>query len=79
METSEKYETVNHPKHYNNIPGIECIDVVEHYGFNVGTVIKHLWRAGLKPGSAELEDLKKAAFYLAREIALVEKRMKGDL
>jgi uncharacterized protein DUF3310 len=64
---------VNHPKHYNAHPsGIECIDVVEHMGFNVGNAVKYLWRADEK-GQA-LEDLKKAAWYVQREI---EKRTKG--
>lgn len=59
---------VDHPAHYNAHPaGIECIDVVEHFGFNVGNAIKYLWREGLK--GAALEDLKKAEWYIAREIA----------
>ena len=63
-------ETVNHPKHYNSIPGIECIDVIEHFNFNRGNAIKYVWRAGLK-GEC-VEDLRKAIWYLEREIALVE-------
>lgn len=60
-------ETVDHPPHYNSHPsGVECIDIVEHFGFNVGNAIKYLWRAGLK-GDA-IEDLKKAAWYCQREI-----------
>ena len=39
---------VNHPKHYNSHPsGVECIDIVRHYDFNIGNVIKYVWRAGL--------------------------------
>ena len=65
-------EMVNHPKHYTSHPsGVECIEVVEHYGFNVGNCIKYLWRAGLK-GDA-IEDLKKARWYLNREIQKREK------
>ena len=60
-------ETVDHPRHYNAHPsGVECIDVVEHLGFNVGNAIKYLWRAGQK-GSA-IEDLRKAKWYVAREL-----------
>lgn len=60
-------DAVNHPSHYNLHPsGIECIDVVEHMGFNVGNAVKYLWRADLK-GNA-LEDLKKAGWYVQREI-----------
>lgn len=60
-------EAVDHPKHYNAHPsGIECIDVVEHMGFNLGNAIKYIWRADEK-GTA-LEDLRKAAWYVQREI-----------
>lgn len=59
-------DPVNHPKHYTEHPsGIECITIVEHMSFCLGNVIKYVWRADLKNG---LEDLKKAQFYLAREI-----------
>lgn len=62
-----KSNSVNHPKHYNAHPsGVECIDIVEHYNFNIGNTIKYLWRAGLK-GDA-IEDLEKARWYLDREI-----------
>jgi hypothetical protein len=65
-------DAINHPQHYNAHPaGIECIDVIEHFGFNIGNAIKYLWREGLKGASDE--DLKKAAWYVARE---VEKRAK---
>lgn len=60
-------DLVNHPPHYTSHPsGVECIDVVEHYGFNVGNAIKYLWRAGLKGDT--IEDLRKAAWYVNREI-----------
>ena len=62
-------EAVNHPPHYNAHPsGIECIDIVEHFGFNVGNAIKYLWRSGLKEGADELQDLRKAEWYVRREI-----------
>jgi len=59
---------VDHPEHYNRHPtGIECIDIIEHFTFNVGNAIKYLWRAAYKNGSP-IEDLKKAAWYAQREI-----------
>lgn len=65
-------DAVNNPKHYNSHPsGIECIAVVEHMNFNVGDAVKYLWRAGLKSPGA-VEDLKKAAWYIAREVARLE-------
>jgi hypothetical protein len=61
-------DSVDHPKHYNQHPsGVECIEIVRHMGFNIGNVIKYLWRAGLKD-SNEIEDLKKARWYLDDEI-----------
>jgi hypothetical protein len=67
-------EAVNHPLHYNVHPsGVECIDVVEHMPFNLGNAVKYIWRHGLKPGVKAIEDLKKARWYLDREIAKMEK------
>lgn len=61
-----EHDPVNHPKHYTSHPsGVEC--VTEHMGFNVGNAVKYLWRADEK-GNA-LEDLKKARWYVEREIA----------
>lgn len=60
-------DPVNEPQHYTSHPsGIECIDVVEHMSFCLGNVIKYVWRAHLK--GSHLQDLKKAAWYLQREI-----------
>lgn len=66
---------VDHPKHYNQVPGgIECIDVVEHFNFNRGNAIKYIWRAGDKGDI--VEDLQKALWYIQREIERVEKEQK---
>ena len=60
-------DVVNHPKHYTNHPsGIECIQITEHMSFLMGNAMKYLWRADLKNG---VEDLKKAVWYIQREIA----------
>lgn len=63
-------DNVNHPKHYNQVPNIECIDVVRHFNFNRGNAIKYVWRAGNK--CDEIEDLKKAIWYLQDEIKRLE-------
>ena len=77
--SDDVYEKVDHPRHYGSHPaGIECIDVIEHMTLNVGNAVKYLWRAGLKPGTSAVEDLKKAAWYIAREIGRLEKKEKGD-
>ena len=65
---------VDHPAHYNVHPsGIECIEVVRHHNFNVGSAIKYCWRQGLKEGEPSVKDLKKAVWYLKDEIARLEK------
>lgn len=67
-----EHDPVNHPKHYTSHPsGIECIEVVEHMSFCIGNAIKYLWRADEK--GAPIEDLKKAAWYINREIERREK------
>jgi len=61
-------DPVNHPTHYTSHPsGIECIQVTEHMGFNLGNAIKYLWRADLKADA--IEDMRKAVWYIEREIA----------
>ena len=66
------HDTVNHPKHYTDHPsGIECIQITEHMGFNLGNAVKYIWRCDLKKDA--IEDLKKAAWYVQREIAKREK------
>ena len=72
MPAAAESDPVDHPRHYNSHPsGVETITVTEHMNFCVGNAMKYLWRAGLK-GDA-LEDLRKAQWYLAREIARLEK------
>ena len=62
-----KHDPVNRPAHYTSHPsGVECITVAEHFGFNLGNVLKYIWRAEEK--GAPLQDLEKAAWYLNREI-----------
>jgi len=70
----EEYDPVNKPTHYLSHPsGVECIQVTEHMNFNLGNAVKYIWRAGLKSPSA-IEDLKKAAWYVNREIERLEKQ-----
>lgn len=63
---------VNHPPHYrDNGSGVECITVVEHMTFNLGNAVKYIWRHDSKGNP--IEDLKKAQWYLAREISRLER------
>ncbi len=62
----DEHDPVNHPSHYTGHPsGVECIRITEHYNFCIGNAIKYLWRSDLKNG---VEDLKKARWYIDREI-----------
>ena len=67
------HDAVNHPAHYTAHPsGIECIQITEHMGFNLGNAIKYVWRADLKADA--LEDLRKAIWYIDREIQKRERK-----
>lgn len=69
-------DPVNHPSHYTSDPsGIECIQITRHRNFNIGNAIKYLWRAGLKDGNSDIQDLQKAVWYIQDEI----KRIKGAI
>lgn len=70
----KKDDPVNHPAHYTE-GGIETIDFIEakHLGFCLGNVVKYVVRAGKKDD--QLQDLKKARWYLDREIASLEKTL----
>ena len=60
-------DTVNNPKHYTSHPsGVECIEITEHMNFCLGNAVKYIWRANLK--GKEIEDLRKARWYIDREI-----------
>jgi hypothetical protein len=75
VDCKEEVDVVNQPPHYTEHPsGIECIQVTEHMGFNLGNAIKYIWRCDLKQDA--IEDLKKAKWYIEREI---DKRVKHNL
>ena len=58
---------VDHPTHYTKHPsGIECIQITEHMGFNLGNALKYIWRCDLKHDA--IQDLHKAMWYIQREI-----------
>jgi len=65
---------IHHPDHYNSLDAqcshcgtrIECIDVVRNFNFNLGNVIKYIWRCDLK--NEKLDDLEKALWYLKDEV-----------
>lgn len=79
-------DNINHPKHYNT-GKIETYDYIEDQGLNyaMGNVIKYVSRAGKKKASGKsldasaLEDLKKARWYLDKEIARREAKINEDI
>lgn len=67
-------DTVNHPSHYTQ-GKIECIDFIEdkRLGYHLGNACKYIVRCQLKNGGKNrIEDLKKAAWYIDRQIKLWE-------
>lgn len=65
-------DMVNHPSHYtSHASGIECIDVTQHMNFCLGNAMKYIWRSGMK--GSRVEDLKKAIWYLNKEIERITK------
>lgn len=72
IQNENKPDMVNHPPHYT-FGKYEVLDVIEDWGlnYNRSCVIKYVARAGRKQN--ELEDLKKARFYIDREITNLEK------
>ena len=85
MET--KIDNVNHPPHYTWLKdkcGIEVIDITRHMDFCLGNAIKYILRAGRKQDASltdnhkEIEDLKKAIFYINDRIAQIEGKYDKD-
>lgn len=65
-------DPVNHPSHYTWLPnGLEVIDITEQFNFNLGNALKYIMRHEHK-GDA-IQDLKKARWYIDREISRREK------
>lgn len=62
-------DNINHPKHYT-AGGVETISFIEakNLGYHLGNAVKYISRAGIKTPNP-LEDLRKAQWYLNREIA----------
>jgi hypothetical protein len=68
-------EMVNHPAHYGGEDNVyEVIKVIEVWelDFHLGNTVKYISRAGKKGSDKELQDLKKALWYLQRKIENLE-------
>lgn len=73
--SSEDKEMVNNPKHYGGKDNVyEAIKVIDAWqlGFCLGNTVKYISRAGKKDKEKELEDLKKALWYLQHHIEQLE-------
>ena len=76
-DKEQKYDNVNHPKHYTwlkDLCGIEVIDITRHMNFCLGNSLKYILRAGHKKDASltdidkQVEDLNKAIWYIQDEI-----------
>ena len=72
-ETVKEDDPVNHPKHYTD-GRIEVIEYIEdkNLGFCLGNAIKYISRAGKKEKNKEIQDLRKAMWYIERRIYELE-------
>lgn len=70
--TQQNNDPIN-PNHYKTKTGLEVIDIIEAFnlGFRLGNAIKYILRAGKKDNITQ--DLKKAIWYIEREISKLEK------
>ena len=80
QKVSEKVcDNVNHPTHYT-IGQIEVIDFIEdkELGFHLGNAVKYISRAGRKDADKTVEDLRKAVWYINRQIERLEMSLGGQ-
>ena len=80
QSVSEKVcDNVNHPDHYNH-GKIEVVDFIEdqHLGFHLGNAVKYISRAGRKNPDKTVEDLRKAVWYINRQIQRWECEQSGQ-
>jgi hypothetical protein len=78
----EQKEMVNHPDHYqsgknNEYEAIKVIDAWD-LGFSLGNTVKYISRAGKKGKDKELEDLRKALWYLQHHIETIEEKNRNQ-
>lgn len=87
--SENEFDPITKAEWYNSSPAkckkcgerIECIDVIKHMPLPVGSVIKYVWRHGLKSGDTggldkKLKDLKQASYYIDQAILMAEQEIK---
>lgn len=79
MINNQPADNVNHPTYYT-FGSIEVIDFIEDkkLGFHLGNAVKYISRAGRKDPAKTIEDLRKAAWYLNRQIGRLERELGGQ-
>lgn len=78
LKKMKNKEQVNHPDHYGGSDNVyEAIKVIDAWdlGFSLGNTVKYISRAGKKDPEKEIEDLKKAKFYLDHHIKSLEEKI----
>lgn len=75
-----EFDPVTKPSHYNSHPkGYECIDIIEDNPYyNLGAVMKYVWRVSWGSKGSDIQDLKKARQQLDFEIARRERQERAD-
>ncbi len=67
VKTKTHKELINHPDHYNSHPsGVECIEIIRSFDFNLGNAFKYLFRKDEKDNT--IQDMKKALWYIRDEL-----------
>jgi len=69
----KKKPSAINPSHYTSYKGLEIIQLTEQMNFCRGNAVKYIARAGLKDKATEIQDLRKAVWYIKREIRRVKK------
>lgn len=67
MSDLDRPEIIVGPDYYKWVPGVECIDVIQHFTLCRGCAMKYIWRAGRKTPDPR-PDLKKAIVFLQMEL-----------
>ena len=84
MSEKKPAEDAVNPRHYADLGWWSAVAIIRKWNehraatggkpvsFDVGNALKYMQRAGTKPGESEVTDLKKAAWYLAEAIHVLD-------
>lgn len=80
MSKDQVNDVVNHPAHYTD-GKFETIEAIESWrlGYHLGNAVKYISRAGKKSKDTELEDLRKARWYIKRYLDCQCQRQKAEI